>query len=287
MHAAHFLDQIRVPRRAVGDGLRKDGDTGGVGHAVERLAPVIISRQIQPRTMDGWRGIAHLPRLLRQRHPADQILHPHRPRLRRIEPQHRPGNLGNIPGRCIRLINQVRRPHQNHRSPVRGILDLKRIHARHSARRVESQLDRPPNHIRLMLDAAAGKLNHIRPALTRRHAHALRQHAIAHRNIEHPPAPVGTIPAHFTHHTHRDGISPVRQPGDRGRKISTINALAIKVLRSRRHTRDHDPAGNPAMGEIAAKTHLLLAGSARFLRGERRRAMPETHEQRHQNGCVE
>ncbi len=70
-HGRDAQHQLGVERRRQPDGLREDGRLPRHGDTVERLAPVLVLREPEPR--DRGRAVHQLRRLLVQRHPGDEV----------------------------------------------------------------------------------------------------------------------------------------------------------------------------------------------------------------------
>ena len=91
------MNQCRIPSGGQADGLRKNRGDAVVGHAMQRLAPIIIGRKAKPR--NGRRAVLQLRHFFRQRHPADQILRARLQRLRRVVPDRRIADFRQARGR--------------------------------------------------------------------------------------------------------------------------------------------------------------------------------------------
>ena len=68
-----LMNQSRVPGGGHADGLRKHCRDAVGGHAMQRFIPIVVSRQAKPRNCGC--AVTQLGDFLRQRHPADQIVH--------------------------------------------------------------------------------------------------------------------------------------------------------------------------------------------------------------------
>src|ERR1019366_6129715 len=82
-HGRHAENQGLVERRAEANGLRKHRRGSLIGDAMERLAPPVISGNLQTRYGSG--SAAKLRSLLLVRHPREEIVHALVNRQRRIQ----------------------------------------------------------------------------------------------------------------------------------------------------------------------------------------------------------
>ncbi len=76
--AALGEEQVAVPARGHRDRLGEDGRLARARDAVERLVPIVVGRDAEPR--DRRRDILHLRGLFLKRHPADEIVDARRDR---------------------------------------------------------------------------------------------------------------------------------------------------------------------------------------------------------------
>ena len=189
-------------------------------------------------------------------------------RLRRIQPQRRAGNLRNFVRRSIRAVHQIRCANINHRRARDGILHFQCAHAGHTAGGAECHLNRPGNHVRLMLHHAGDELHLVRGAIARVHGDAPGQRLVAGSDVKHARARVRAVIGNVFHHACGDDVSAFRQTGDGGGKLRAVDAVAIITFQASGRAVEGDPARDATMGEIAAEADFLLAGRARFLGGK-------------------
>ena len=82
-----LVNQLRIPGGGHADRLWKYSGDAVVRDAVQRLVPIVVGRQTEPR--DGRRGVLQLRDFFGQRHATDQIIRTCFQRARRIAPDRR------------------------------------------------------------------------------------------------------------------------------------------------------------------------------------------------------